>query len=63
MNSIFVLAAETVPPVTGRIQGGWEFIYAAYLITGAVLLTYSLRLWVLRKSASVLEKSQGSTNP
>ncbi|MCB9673636.1 MAG: hypothetical protein H6737_00885 [Alphaproteobacteria bacterium] len=35
------IAAE----VTGRIEGGWEFVFAAYAITWATFGLYTLSLW------------------
>jgi CcmD family protein len=39
--------------MTGVVQGGWEFVIAAYSITGAVLVAYTVwtivRLKELRK--------------
>jgi len=36
--------------MTGIVTGGWEFVWAAYGITAAVLVAYGLRLAVgLRK--------------
>ena len=32
--------------VTGRIEGGWEYVIAAYSITWAVFALYTLSLWV-----------------
>ena len=37
--------------MSGMIQGGWEFVYAAYGITGGALALYALSLFVrLRRS-------------
>jgi cyanate permease len=33
---------------SGRIQGGWEYIWAAYLIAWACLSLYALSLWLRR---------------
>jgi hypothetical protein len=33
---------------SGRIQGGWEYIWAAYLIAWASLSLYALSLWLRR---------------
>ena len=30
---------------TGRIQGGWEYIYAGYAIAWAGMILYALSLW------------------
>lgn len=44
-----LLAAEAYPVGSGKIQGGWEYIWAAYLITFAALTLYSLSLWLRRR--------------
>jgi hypothetical protein len=48
-----VLSQKPYP--TGRIQGGWEYVWACYGITWAALLGYALSLWVRAKG---LEGSQ-----
>ena len=30
------------PHVSGMIEGGWEYVIAAYVVTGVVLLGYTL---------------------
>jgi hypothetical protein len=37
------LAAET-----GRIQGGWGYVWTAYAVTWTALFLYSLSLWLRR---------------
>ena len=32
--------------MSGMIQGGWEFVWAAYGITGGALALYGLSLWL-----------------
>jgi hypothetical protein len=34
----------------GRVQGGWEYVWAAYGIAWASLSLYSLSLWTRRPS-------------
>jgi heme exporter protein D len=36
---------------TGMIQGGWEYVWGAYGLSWAVLLTYTIRALVLRQQA------------
>ena len=43
---MIVIAAET----TGRITGGWEFVYAAYGITWATFILYAASLYVRQKN-------------
>jgi hypothetical protein len=33
---------------SGRIQGGWEYVWASYGITWAVVALYALSLWARR---------------
>lgn len=32
--------------MSGMIEGGWEFVYAAYGITGTALFLYALSLYL-----------------
>jgi heme exporter protein D len=32
--------------VSGVISGGWEYVWAAYALTGLVLVGYAASLWV-----------------
>jgi hypothetical protein len=43
MNTWTLLAAQT-----GRIQGGWEYVWTAYGVTWAALVLYALSLWLRR---------------
>ncbi|HMK74228.1 MAG TPA: hypothetical protein VK454_12865 [Myxococcaceae bacterium] len=43
MSPLLLLAAEA-----GRIQGGWEFVWAAYGLTWAALVLYAASLWARR---------------
>jgi hypothetical protein len=36
---------------TGVIQGGWEFVWAAYAVTATILVGYGLSLVVRHRSA------------
>jgi hypothetical protein len=49
MNAAFLMsvaaAAEPAAPM-GAIQGGWEFVIAAYAITWITFVLYTLSLWV-----------------
>lgn len=36
---------------SGRIVGGWEYVWACYGITLFVLFAYALSLWVRRPAA------------
>ncbi len=52
--STLMLLAQAAPGQvgSGRIQGGWGYVWACYGITVAMLLLYSLSLWVRRPRAS-----------
>lgn len=48
MNALLLMAqasyaAERVG--SGRIEGGWEFVWASYAIAYASLVLYALSLW------------------
>lgn len=32
--------------IDGVIEGGWGFVWAAYLITAATLIGYTISLWI-----------------
>ena len=42
----------------GRIQGGWEYIWAAYLIAWASLSLYALSLWLRRPGRATNESKE-----
>jgi hypothetical protein len=42
---------------SGRITGGWEYVWAAYGITWAVVACYAFSLWVRRPGAKPKELS------
>jgi hypothetical protein len=39
-----MMAAEAL----GHVVGGWEYVYASYLLTFGALGAYGLRLWLSR---------------
>jgi hypothetical protein len=41
---------------SGRIQGGWEYIWSAYGIAWASLSLYALSLWVRRPKTGAASK-------
>jgi hypothetical protein len=45
MSSWSVVAAQT-----GRIQGGWSYVWTAYGITWMALCLYTFSLWIRRPS-------------
>ncbi len=50
---ILLLAQQASDPIyrvgSGRIQGGWEYIWASYAITWGAIILYSLSLWMRRE--------------
>jgi hypothetical protein len=51
---LLLAAQEAASKVgSGRIQGGWEFIWAAYGITWAALSLYALSLWLRRPKGDI----------
>ncbi len=38
-------APANPPPVRGRIQGGWEYIWASYLVTWVFFAVYVFSIW------------------
>ena len=49
---ILLLAQQPSDPIyrvgSGRIQGGWEYVWASYAITWGALILYTLFLWLRR---------------
>ncbi|MFZ5469179.1 MAG: hypothetical protein ACOZIN_07025 [Myxococcota bacterium] len=49
-------------PPMGRIQGGWEYIWAAYAITWAASTIYAVSLWLrvrrLREDGGTADKER-----
>ena len=49
--------------MSGMIQGGWEFVYAAYGITAAALILYAFSLFVRLGSQNGQQRSDEATPP
>ncbi len=43
-----MLAAEA-PPVMGRIVGGWEYVWACYILTWMGIALYATSLFLRRR--------------
>ena len=43
--------------MTGMIQGGWNFVIAAYVVSAIVYGGYALSLWMRLKDVEKLEES------
>jgi hypothetical protein len=47
--SVLAQAADGMAQVgAGRIQGGWEYVWASYIIAWSSLSLYALSLWLRR---------------
>ena len=46
--SCLLLAQSAAPVRVGKIVGGWEYVWAAYAVTWAILVLYTISLWVRR---------------
>ena len=63
-----VLAADPpaypppMEPPAGVIPGGWEYVWAAYILTWVVVTAYGLSLW-LRYSSRVKEAGAAGGQP
>lgn len=59
LATLGVLAAEAADVSarvgSGRLVGGWGFIWASYGITGFTLAMYGLYLWLRRPRAQLKE--------
>ncbi len=52
-STLWVLAQAAAGQVgSGRIQGGWGYVWACYGITVATLVLYAVSLWVRRPRLS-----------
>ncbi|MFP2929267.1 hypothetical protein ACLESO_29510 [Pyxidicoccus sp. 3LG] len=57
LSTLLVLAAQAAQTApgqvgSGRLVGGWGYVWACYAVTIAMLVLYSLSLWVRRPRAS-----------
>jgi hypothetical protein len=53
---ILLLAQQASDPIhsvgSGRIQGGWEYVWASYAIAWGAIIGYALFLWLRRPERS-----------
>jgi hypothetical protein len=54
MNLPLLLLAQAVG--SGRIQGGWSYVWTSYGIAWSCLTLYSLSLWWRTRSAEATKK-------
>ncbi|NTX07925.1 heme exporter protein CcmD [Myxococcus sp. CA051A] len=52
LTTLGVLAQAAGQVGSGRIQGGWGYVWACYGITVVALVLYSLSLWLRRPQAA-----------
>jgi hypothetical protein len=52
LSTLVVLAAAAGQVGSGRLVGGWGYVWACYAVTIATLALYALSLWVRRPGAS-----------
>ncbi len=45
MSLLFITTALAAQPPSGKIEGGWEYVIAAYAITWITFGLYTLSLW------------------
>lgn len=50
LSSLILAAGQLSDPATrvgsGRIQGGWEYVWACYAIAWGAIILYTLSLWL-----------------
>ena len=53
-DTVQLLLAQASPYTvgSGRIQGGWGYVWASYGLTWGGVVLYALTLWLRRKAAS-----------
>jgi hypothetical protein len=56
ISGLLLFGAKYATP-TGRIEGGWEYIWGAFVVTWIALALYSLSLWVRWPKSAPKEKS------
>ncbi len=53
MNTLMIsgILAQAARVGSGRIEGGWGYVWVAYAITWSALALYALSLWLRRPGA------------
>lgn len=52
LGQIVLAATDAAANVgSGKISGGWEYVWASYIATWATLGLYGLSLWIRRPNA------------
>jgi hypothetical protein len=51
MLGLLAQAADAAPVGSGKIQGGWEYVWGAYIVFWIALALYALSLWSRRSKA------------
>jgi hypothetical protein len=56
MLLMFLVALQTSDPISrvgsGRIQGGWEYVWVSYAIAWGAIILYTFFLWLRRPEAN-----------
>lgn len=50
---IWPLLAAEAPRMMGKIVGGWEYVWAAYLLSWAGIVLYAASLFLRRRKTQV----------
>ncbi len=54
--NLLLLAQEAANPIgSGQLTGGWEYIWAAYVVSWCGIVGYSLSLWLRLRGQSAKE--------
>jgi hypothetical protein len=58
VSTFLLFAADTAGYAvgSGRIQGGWGYVVASYVLTYVALVLYTLSLWLRRKAQRDLKE-------
>lgn len=51
VQTVLAAANSDVAVGSGKISGGWEYVWASYGITWGALILYSVSLWLRRPEA------------
>ena len=51
MSPMLTLLAAEAPRAMGKIVGGWEYVWAAYILTWTGIVLYAASLFLRRRKA------------
>lgn len=49
MSTLLLLAQAQAPSIMGKVIGGWEYIWASYILTWAGIVLYGASLFARRR--------------